>query len=132
MFDLIQILTDVVNVNTFDVVESRKLHQNTYPVDFYVRLYQSQSDSRYVPESGAKVKIEFMKSDTVIASSTNIVKYMSKPFSSDSSMWYVSLNQNDIAKIPSGGFRIILIEGSKTTTVFSCGSIEKLPSGGIC
>jgi hypothetical protein len=134
MLDSVRILEDVASLNSFSVAKSVNIHANSYPVDFYIRLFQSKASRRYIPATGAKVQVEFMRNDSLLSNSSNLIKYLSKPFTADSSIWSCSLTKADIAKITTGGFRVTVTEGSKVTAVYSGSVIIKLPNSdsGAC
>jgi len=134
LLDLIKILSNVVDVNNFDSIDTLHIYAGSYPVKFYLRLWQSDRGMRYMPDSNVNVKVEFMRSDTVGQTNTTqtITKYLTQPFSEDPSIFYVDLAEDDVSKITTGGFRITVTEGSgateKTTVLYSSMTIRKRPS----
>ncbi len=134
MLDSIKILSNVIDVNHFDIISSLNIYEGSYPVPFYLRLWQSDRDIRYIPDSVVTLKVEFMRSDTVGTTNTTqtITKYLTQPFSDDPSIFYVDLEKDDVSAITTGGFRITVIEGSgastKSTVLYSNMTVYKKPS----
>ena len=130
MLDSVKLLNNVVDYNNFDVVASRVIRQGTYPVGFYIRLWQKDLDLRYIPVTGASLQLNFLRIETVAEEpgSQDVQKAMTQPFSEDGSIWYVELTEDDIADIVSGGIQVVLTEGANVTTLFEGQVIEKTPS----
>lgn len=135
MFDSVQILSNVISVNLFDIIETANIREGSYPVPFYVRLWQSDRKVRYVPAAGATIQIEFMRSDVVGEHNTSqtVTKTLLQPFAlTDTSIWFVELTESDVSKIVTGGFRVTLIEGGQKTVLYSKMSVVKSPSSSDC
>jgi hypothetical protein len=130
MLDSIQLLTNVVDVNTFDISSAISIHAGSYPVRFIIRLYQSDKKDRYIPASGAILKVEFLRMDTIAYTPTGqtVFKYLSQPFANDPSIWSVDLTQADVSKIISGGVRVTLTEGTTIKVIFAKSTIMKYPN----
>lgn len=132
--DSIKILSNVVDVNTFDIIDILNIYEGSYPVPVYIRLWQNDRKTRYMPDSTITVKLEFMRSDTVGQTNTTqtITKYVSQPFTEDPSIFSVNLTESDVGKITTGGFRITVLEGvgatQKSTVIYSSMTIRKRPS----
>jgi len=138
MLNTVKILTNVSSVNLYDTVSTLNIRANTYTVDFYIQLWQSDKGIRYIPAVGATMTIEFLRSDsvalvpvsqTVSATATAPFLY---PLQEDRSIWKATLTQANIANITTGGFRVTLLEATSRTTLWSDMSIRKIPSSETC
>ena len=138
MLNAVKILTNVSNVNLYDVVSTRDIRAGSYTVDFYIQLWQSDKAIRYVPALGATVVIEFLRSDTValvpVSQKVTLTctEAFKHPLPSDRSVWKGTLVAADILKITTGGFRVTVTEATQVTTLWSDMTIRKLPSSESC
>ena len=141
MLNSVKILTNVASVNLYDTVTTLDIRADSYTLDFYIQLWQSDTGMRYIPASGATVLIEFLRSDTValVPVSQKVSKSAAAPYAAivaggadDRSIWKVTLTQADVAKITTGGFRVVVTESTKVSTLFSSMTIRKIPSSESC
>ena len=132
MLDSIRILKNVVDQNNYETTDVAYLRADTHPVDFYVQLWQSDLELPYVPDLTATVTIEFLRSDTVGETPTSQTQSLSASASfADRSIWKVTLVEENVQKIVSGGFRVVIedsVDPDKKETIWSSMSIRKLPS----
>jgi len=132
MLDSAQILTNVCDINNFDIVNTRELLEGSFPVDFHIRLFQKDLDIRYSPDSTATVSISFLRMDSIAEESTDqtLTLGMSKPFADDRSIWVATISDEDsLDLIVSGGFRLTILESGVQTKIFNnSSSIRKVLS----
>ena len=141
MLNHVKILTNVSSVNQYNVVSTLDVRADSYTLDFYIQLWQSDMGIRYVPAAAATITIEFLRSDTValVPVSQKVSKSATAPFAAvtaggadDRSIWKATLTQAEVAKITTGGFRVIVTEGTQVRTLWSDMVIRKLPSSETC
>jgi hypothetical protein len=131
MLDNVKLLTNVVSVNTFDVVDVRNIYSGSSPVPFHIQLFQSDCKDRYIPVGTViTVTVEFLRADTVAETplSQTVVKTLAQTYGADSSIWNVDLIAADVANITTGGFRVTITEDAVITKIYSKMSIRKVAS----
>lgn len=124
MLDSIRILTNVNSQNSFDVAATMDIRADSYPVDFYVQLYQSDHNLPYTPSATATVSIQFLRMDSIAAvpvSQSQIIE-AEAPFA-DKSIWKVTLYKENVQKITTGGFRVVVSDTlpAKVTNIAGAG-----------
>ena len=138
MLNGVRILTNIKDVNSFDVVSTLDVRQGTDPLDFYIQLWQGDKGIRYVPVADVVVTIEFLRADTVGVTNTSrkVSEEANLVFEDfDNSIFMVSLTSAQVANITTGGFRVTVVETVNsvplTKVVWSEMTIRKLPSSEI-
>jgi hypothetical protein len=120
MLDSAKMLQNVSNVNTFDTVPTVTVLGGSDTVNIYLRLFQSDRKERYVPETGSTLTVTFPRALTVNAeaspgpTSQDVTKSATTPFTTDTSIWLVTLNgtaaPDEVDTVTSGGFIVTLTE----------------------
>jgi hypothetical protein len=134
MLDSVKLLTNVVSANLFDVVPDLKIYQGNTVTIFYIRLWQSDRNERFIPISDAVVTVDFMRSNTVAETpvAQTVTKTLTKSYPTvDRSIWQCDLTASDVAAITTGGFRVKVTQGTTTpfdTYIYSKMSLRKVPN----
>jgi hypothetical protein len=140
MLNTVKILTNVRDVNSYDVVSTIEIRQGSAPIDFHIQLWQSDKGIRYIPAALVTVTVEFLRADVV--GQVNTARTVTKTavvVSGDTSMYKITLASPDVSNITTGGFRVTVVENIGTslspnlvtTVVWSEMTIRKLPSSEI-
>lgn len=129
MLNSVKLLTNIGSVNVFDTINILTVYEGSYPIPFFIRLWQEDTDQRYIPATGATVTVEFLRMKTVgeTNDAQDVVKALVDPYPEDRSIWGVSLISSDVANLITGGFRVTIVEGTDVTTIYSKMSIVKVP-----
>jgi len=117
-------------VNSFEFVSPLKFTEGDLP-ELYFQLFDLSKDRgdrfnspgrRYVPAVGSILQIHLLSIDD----SKEIFRFATQPFLTDSSIWMIQLQQNDIIR-GSVGIRLELTEGSKVTHGYVANAISVDP-----
>lgn len=130
MLDSVKILSNVCNVNNFSERGRLQIHAGSDQIVFYIQLFQSDLNLRYIPDALSTVQAEFLRSETVseIPTSQDVVKTMNLAFASDDrSIWQATLDNDEISLITTGGMRFTVVEPTKVTVLFEDFVVDKLP-----
>jgi len=130
MLNSIRLLINVVDINVFDVVTTRDIYAGSYPVPFHIQLWQDDKNERFIPDVSAVVKVQFLRMQSVGTepASQTVVKTLTQTFTDDPSIWGCDLASVDVANIVTGGFRVVIEEGTDVTQIYSVMSIRKNPT----
>ena len=119
MLDTIQILKNVANVNNYATATIFNIFPGSTAASVFFQLFQQDLKLRFVPETGTKVKVSFLRHDTIALTpvSQTVSKYAEQAFPGDRSIWKVDLSESEIAKIVTGGFQVEIDEPTAGKTV---------------
>ena len=114
-----QFLTNLQNVNSFDVQSYATFTEGDSP-DIYLQLVDATNDNlRYVAAAGATLQVTVDHINDV----RKLVRFATQPFSGDGSIWKLSLLSTDQV-LGTVSLKLKLTEGTKVTSAIVKGGLR--------
>lgn len=125
MYLSLRVLNSNAILNSFVYIGTQRF-VNGDDINLTLRLWQADKDIRYIPEAGATVTCDFMKSDGSIVSKTATF-----PFSEDRSIIQFALSNTETVDIISQNLLIKVDESGAITHAFAQAAIQKVTTDNL-
>jgi hypothetical protein len=124
----------ITSPNFFKIIpEWNIIGGNSSSIWFQLQVVDSLGTRRWLPATGAVMKLEFMRArSTAVGQTTQTFQKTAAQDAADKSMFRVDLSAADTQMIISGSVKFLLTEGAATTTFQESFILKRTLTGAGC